>query len=675
MNNETLFTINLEDKATSKINTIGNELSKLQTDFNKMCNLQPFVMIGNLLAQISDKLSVIGQNSLFAVNNLRYLNDTTSKGLKENHKNFDKLNETIKNTGKNTSGLDKAKDKVKEVGKKAKESTSIVSKFSETLSKIGAAGFGISAISGAFSTIGGLFGEGMSRQNAVSDFETLLYGDKEAAKKLAEDIRLTEAATLYGTDTMNEAVKQMIGYGVDTETSFQMSEALGDIAMGDKNKMGSLSMAFSQMAGLGKLQTQDWKQMVGAGFNPFSQMEKDLGKSKDELQEMMEKGKITSDMVKDAFMHATQTKYFDIEGKVHYAADENELKQAKSDFEKANEEIAKKGGKKKEWQEDKGQYWQATTGTLEGTLSGKLAKLQSKFGDLKARLFEALMPVAEKLIDLVSNKIFPMIEKAWPIIDAIGAGIGWLTDMLIENWDAVSEAVVGIGAFVGVLMLVINPVSWIVAGIAALTVGIIWLCKNWEEWHDWVVAICYPLAVVIDIIKSVKKHWDSIVEGFKGGGILEGIKRLGLAILDGVLRPVQSLLDMLSKIHGLGKLAGWARDGIAALRESINAAIPTPEPKKEDTAENGDNPNKELKDAVNGKNKGGSGTDKLKGKADKGTKAAVSGGQRNTTVNIHIQDMVKEINFNGTLQENEDDLVNRVSECMTRVLYATAQLE
>ena len=30
MNNETLFTINLEDKATSKINTIGNELSKLQ---------------------------------------------------------------------------------------------------------------------------------------------------------------------------------------------------------------------------------------------------------------------------------------------------------------------------------------------------------------------------------------------------------------------------------------------------------------------------------------------------------------------------------------------------------------------------------------------------------------------------------------------------------------------
>ncbi|MBQ5453801.1 MAG: tape measure protein, partial [Bacteroidales bacterium] len=452
-------------------------------------------------------------------------------------------------------------------------------------------------------------------------------------------------------------------------------EALGDIAMGDKNKMGSLSMAFSQMYSLGKLQTQDWKQMVGAGFNPFNQMEKDLGKSKDELDEMMSKGKITADMVKDAFMHATQTKYFDIEGKVHYAADEEQLKKAQEEFDKANEEIAKKGGKKKEWQEEKGQYWQATTGTLEGTLSGKLAKLQSKFGDLKAKLFDALAPVAEKLIDLVSNKIFPMIEKAWPIIDAIGAGIGWLTDLIIENWDAISDLAIGIGSVVGAIMLLTSPMTWIIVAIGALTAGIIWLYKNWEEWHDVVVAICFPLAVVIDIIKSVKKHWDSIVEGFKGGGILEGIKRLGLAILDGVLKPVQSLLDMLSKIPGLGILAGWARDGIAALRESINAAIPTPEPKKEDTAENGDNPNKELKDAVNGKNKGGSGTDKLKGKADKGTKAAVSGGQRNTTVNIHIQDMVKEINFNGTLQENEDDLVNRVSECMTRVLYATAQLE
>ena len=324
-------------------------------------------------------------------------------------------------------------------------------------------------------------------------------------------------------------------------------------------------------------------------------------------------------------------------------------------------------------QEEKGQYWQATTGTLEGTLSGKLAKLQSKFGDLKARLFDALAPVAEKLIDLVPNKIFPMIEKAWPVIDAVCAGIGWLTDLIIENWDAISDLAIGIGSIVGAIMLLTSPLTWIIVAVGALTAGIIWLYKNWEEWHDWVVAICYPLAVVIDIIKSVKKHWDSIVDGFKSGGILEGIKRLGLAILDGVLRPVQSLLDMLSKIPGLGKLAGWARDGIAGLRESINAAIPTPEPKKEDTAENGDNPNKELKDAVN--KPGKETVPNLKKTTDKGTKAAVSGGQRNTTVNIHIQDMVKEINFNGTLQENEDDLVNRVSECITRVLYATAQLE
>lgn len=655
----TLYTIELAPQGVDKMNTALVSVNKVGEAVNSInTSINPLAKIIQLLENTNKILLSIGKVGVSSFNKLDDILSETREGFSKGTSQAEKLENKINSIGK---AGEKAGEKVEK---------GLLSKFAN----FGQAFVGIKAAAQSLvSPIMSVFEEGMSRQNAVSDFETLLYGDKEAAKNLAEAIRSTDAATLYGTDTMNEAVKQMIGYGVDTETSFQMSEALGDIAMGDKNKMGSLSMAFSQMAGLGKLQTQDWKQMVGAGFNPFSQMEKDLGKSKDELQEMMEKGKITSDMVKDAFMHATQTKYFDIEGKVHYAADEEQLKKAQEEFDKANEEIAKKGGKKKEWQEEKGQYWQATTGTLEGTLSGKLAKLQSKFGDLKARLFDALAPVAEKLIALVTDRIFPMIEKAWPIIDAVCAGIGWLTDLIIENWDAISDLAIGIGSVVGAIMLLTSPMTWIIVAIGALTVGIIWLYKNWEEWHDVVVAICFPLAVVIDIIKSVKKHWDSIVDGFKGGGILEGIKRLGLAILDGVLRPVQSLLDMLSKIPGLGNLAGWARDGITALRYSINAAIPTPEPNKENTAENGDNPNKELKDTVN--KPGAATVPDLMKTTDKGTKAAVSGGQRNTTVNIHIQDMVKEINFNGTLQENEDDLVNRVSECMTRVLYATAQLE
>lgn len=653
----TIYTIELAPQGVDKmnpalvaVNKVGEAVNSINTAIN------PLAKIIQLLENTNKILLSIGKVGVSSFNKLDDILSETREGFSKGTSQAEKLENKINSIGK---AGEKAGEKVEK---------GLLSKFAN----FGQAFVGIKAAAQSLvSPIMSVFEEGMSRQNAVSDFETLLYGDKEAAKKLAEDIRQTDAATLYGTDTMNEAVKQMIGYGVDTETSFQMSEALGDIAMGDKNKMGSLSMAFSQMAGLGKLQTQDWKQMVGAGFNPFSQMEKDLGKSKDELQEMMEKGKITSDMVKDAFMHATQTKYFDIEGKVHYAADEEQLKKAKADFEKANEEIAKKGGKKKEWQEDKGQYWQATTGTLEGTLSGKLAKLQSKFSDLKAKLFEALMPVAEKLIDLVSNKVFPMIEKAWPIIDAIGAGIGYLTDLIIENWDAISDLAIGIGSVVGAIMLLTSPMTWTIVAVSALTAGIIWLYKNWEEWHDVVVAICYPLAVVIDIIKSVKKHWDSIVDGFKNGGLLEGIKRLGLAILDGILTPVESLLKMLSKIPVVGKGISLLADGVSSLREKIQSSIPEvvkveTENKPEDNGTQSD-----LENAVNQSTKGGTGLGGGSATA-KGTEKVASGGTRNTQITITLGNLVGTMAFSGGFEENREQVESNITDSLLRLLYSAA---
>ena len=132
----------------------------------------------------------------------------------------------------------------------------------------------------------------------------------------------------------------------------------------------------------------------------------------------------------------------------------------------------------------------------------------------------------------------------------------------------------GIGALVGAFILLTSPVTWTIVAIAALTAGLVWLVKNWEEWHDVVVAICYPFAMIIDIIKSVKKHWDSIVDGCKNGGLLEGIKRLGLAILDGILTPVESLLKMLSKIPIVGKGISLLADGVSSLREKIQSSIP-----------------------------------------------------------------------------------------------------
>ena len=59
-------------------------------------------------------------------------------------------------------------------------------------------------------------------------------------------------------------------------------------------------------------------------------------------------------------------------------------------------------------------------------------------------------------------------------------------------------------------------------------------------------------------------------------------------------------------------------------------------------------------------------------RAAKGAEAAVTGGTRNTTVNINLGKMVENIVFNGTLGESAQELENKIQEILTRTLMMAA---
>ena len=75
--------------------------------------------------------------------------------------------------------------------------------------------------------------------------------------------------------------------------------------MGDKEKLGGLSLVFGQVASAGKMQGQDLMQFINAGFNPLKELQKMTGKTYAELQDMMSKGRIGFDAVAAAIAHAT----------------------------------------------------------------------------------------------------------------------------------------------------------------------------------------------------------------------------------------------------------------------------------------------------------------------------------------------------------------------------------
>lgn len=135
-------------------------------------------------------------------------------------------------------------------------------------------------------------------------FETLL-GNRQKGQAMFADIREFAVATPMMLKDLANGAQTMLAFNIEAEKVMPMLHAIGDISMGDAGKFNSLALAFSQMSATGKLMGQDLLQMINAGFNPLSVISEKTGKSIGELKEEMEAGKISTDMVSDAFLTAT----------------------------------------------------------------------------------------------------------------------------------------------------------------------------------------------------------------------------------------------------------------------------------------------------------------------------------------------------------------------------------
>ena len=134
-------------------------------------------------------------------------------------------------------------------------------------------------------------------------FETL--AGKRKGNQLFSEIKEFAAHTPMMMGDLAKGAQTMLAFNIEAEKVMPILKAIGDISMGDSQKFNSLALAFSQMSATGKLMGQDLLQMINAGFNPLSVISEKTGKSIGELKEEMEQGKITTEMVTQAFIEAT----------------------------------------------------------------------------------------------------------------------------------------------------------------------------------------------------------------------------------------------------------------------------------------------------------------------------------------------------------------------------------
>lgn len=133
----------------------------------------------------------------------------------------------------------------------------------------------------------------------------VLVGDERKAGKLLQQINGFAAATPFSNLNLEGAAQMLLNFGVAGDDVMQRLQQLGDISMGDSEKLNSLALVFGQVSAAGKMSGQDLLQFINAGFNPLKELQNMTGKSYQELQDMMSKGKIGVDAVSAALQHAT----------------------------------------------------------------------------------------------------------------------------------------------------------------------------------------------------------------------------------------------------------------------------------------------------------------------------------------------------------------------------------
>lgn len=114
-------------------------------------------------------------------------------------------------------------------------------------------------------------------------------------------------------------------------------------------------------------------------------------------------------------------------------------------------------------------------------------------------------------------------------------------------------------------VLAANPIGLVVIAIAAMVGVIALVIKKWDNWGKYVNLLLGPLGIVIELIQSVRRNWGKVTDTFTSGGILAGIKAIGVTLLDVVLFPLQRILELAGNLPG--KMGEWARVGADNLND------------------------------------------------------------------------------------------------------------
>ena len=143
-----------------------------------------------------------------------------------------------------------------------------------------------------------------SMQSYLTNFKVMLGSEEQAAAKLAE-IRKMAASTPFSLDDLTGGTQTLLQFGIAADDTTGVLQRLGDISLGNADKLQTLVRAYGKMSSAQKVTLENVTMMIDAGFNPLNQICNATGESMADLYKRISDGKVSFAELESAVASAT----------------------------------------------------------------------------------------------------------------------------------------------------------------------------------------------------------------------------------------------------------------------------------------------------------------------------------------------------------------------------------
>lgn len=141
-------------------------------------------------------------------------------------------------------------------------------------------------------------------ESYLTNFKVMLGSEEAAATKLSE-IRKMAASTPFSLDDLTGGTQTLLQFGIAADDTTGVLQRLGDISLGNAEKLQTLTRAYGKMSSAQKVTLENVNMMIDAGFNPLNQICDATGESMSDLYKRISDGKVSFSELEAAMEAAT----------------------------------------------------------------------------------------------------------------------------------------------------------------------------------------------------------------------------------------------------------------------------------------------------------------------------------------------------------------------------------